>query len=117
MADRQREGRGGRWGAGRGRGHGRDNAGPMVTYDENNASFKEHWQRAMEMFQRKVMIETGNCTLPELQDFFSGEEWELPDLASNRDKLNEVKNSLDSWDRRYVGVVRRRLVVRSSACT
>ncbi|GLC36263.1 cap2 mRNA methylation [Pleodorina starrii] len=82
-------------GGGRGRGRGDGQMSPMDL-----EKYNVHMAKAMEMMKRTVVIETSGCKLPELREFFSGGEWELPDLASNRDGLNETKNRLDEWDRR-----------------
>ncbi|GLI69497.1 hypothetical protein VaNZ11_014131 [Volvox africanus] len=65
-----------------------------------NVYYDTHYAKALEMMQRTVHIDTSGCQLPALGDFFSSTEWELSDLVSNRDQLNQTKNSLNDWDRR-----------------
>ncbi|GIL48149.1 hypothetical protein Vafri_4842 [Volvox africanus] len=92
---RQSRGGGGFWQGGQ-----RTGGRMQMQQMQPDAYYDTHYARALEMMQRTVHIDTSDCQLPALGDFFSTTEWELSDMVSNRDRLNETKNSLDDWDRR-----------------
>lgn len=88
---------------GRGRGWGLRGSQDQMQSDVVQPEYYEaHLAKALEMMERTIVLKTSNCRLPDVQQFFSGESWELPDLVKSRDQLNKAKNSLDSWERRYV---------------